>query len=70
MKDILERLLDGGHLTEDEAAALLTALAEDRLPGAVAGAFLACLRLKRETPDEIRGFARAMRALARRPALP
>ena len=70
MKDILERLLDGGHLTEDEAAALLTELAEDRLPGAVAGAFLAGLRLKRETPDEIRGFARAMRALARRPALP
>ena len=70
MKDILERLLDGGHLSEDEAAGLLTALAEDRLPGAVAGAFLAGLRLKRETPDEIRGFARAMRALARRPALP
>jgi anthranilate phosphoribosyltransferase len=70
VKDILERLLDGGHLTEDEAAALLTALAEDRLPGAVAGAFLAGLRLKRETADEIRGFARAMRALARRPDLP
>ena len=70
MKDILERLLDGGHLTEDEAAALLTALAEDRLSGAVAGAFLAGLRLKRETADEIRGFARAMRALARRPDLP
>jgi anthranilate phosphoribosyltransferase len=70
VKDILERLLDGGHLTEDEAAALLTELAEDRLPGAVAGAFLAGLRLKRETPDEIRGFARAMRALARRPVLP
>ena len=70
MKDILERLLDGGHLTEDEAATLLTELAEDRLPGAVAGAFLAGLRLKRETPEEIRGFARAMRALARRPALP
>ena len=70
MKDVLERLLDGGHLTEGEAAALMTELAEDRLPGAVAGAFLAALRLKRETPDEIRGFARAMRALAQRPALP
>jgi anthranilate phosphoribosyltransferase len=70
VKDILERLLDGGHLTEDESAALLTELAQDRLPGAVAGAFLAGLRLKRETADEIRGFARAMRALARRPILP
>lgn len=70
MKDFLERLLDGGHLTEGEAGLLLTELAEDRLPGAVAGAFLAGLRLKRETPDEIRGFARAMRALARRPSLP
>jgi anthranilate phosphoribosyltransferase len=70
MKDILERLLDGEHLTEDEAGGLLTALAEDRLPGAVAGAFLAGLRLKRETAEEIRGFARAMRSLARRPQLP
>ncbi len=70
MKDLLNRLLDGDHLTEDEAAGLMTALAEDKLPGAVAGAFLAGLRMKRETPDEIRGFARAMRSLARRPHLP
>jgi anthranilate phosphoribosyltransferase len=70
MKDVLNRLLDGDHLTEDEAAGLMTALAEDRLPGAVAGAFLAGLRLKRETAEEIRGFARAMRGLARRPDLP
>jgi len=70
VKDLLERLLDGVHLTEEEAAALMTELAEDRLPAAVAGAFLAGLRLKRETPAEIRGFARAMRSLARRPRLP
>lgn len=70
MKDVLERLLDGGHLTEAEASELMTALAEERLSGAVAGAFLAALRLKKETPDEIRGFARAMRALARRPEIP
>ena len=36
----------------------------------MAGAFLAGLRLKKETPDEIRGFARAMRGLARSPQLP
>ena len=70
MNLLLDRLLDGDHLTEDEAAALMTELGEDRLPAAVAGAFLAGLRLKRETPEEIRGFARAMRGLARRPILP
>ena len=70
MNELLNRLLDGADLTESEASGLMTALGEDRLPGAVAGAFLAGLRLKRETPDEIRGFARAMRGLARRPVLP
>ena len=33
----------------------------------MAGALLAALRIKGVTADEVRGFARAMRALARRP---
>lgn len=64
MKRLLERLLDGAHLTESEAADLLRALAGGSLPHPMAGAFLAALRLKGETPSEIRGFARAMRELA------
>ena len=40
------------------------------MPPALAGALLAALRAKGVTADELRGFARAMRALARRPAIP
>ena len=36
----------------------------------MAGALLAALRAKGVTPDEVRGFACAMRALARKPELP
>ncbi len=70
MKDHLNRLLDGGDLSESEAAELLRALTGESVPHPMAGAFLAALRLKGETPDEVRGFARAMRELAVRPDLP
>ena len=39
------------------------------MPPPLAGALLAALRSKGVTADEVRGFARAMRALARRPAI-
>jgi anthranilate phosphoribosyltransferase len=65
----LEQLLDRRDLTEDEAADLLEQLTDERLPPAMTGAVLAALRTKGETPDELRGFARAMRRLARRPAV-
>jgi anthranilate phosphoribosyltransferase len=70
MKELLERLLDGGDLAEAEAEELLHALAGDAVPHPMAGAFLAALRLKGETAAEVRGFARAMRDLALRPELP
>jgi len=62
---ILESLLNGENLREQEAAGLLRLLADESLPPAVAGALLAALRAKGETPDEVRGFARAMRELSR-----
>ncbi len=43
----------------------MRALADESLPGAVAGAVLAALRTKGETAEELRGFASAMRELAR-----
>jgi anthranilate phosphoribosyltransferase len=67
---VLERLLDGGSLSESEAEQLLTTLTDPQLPPAVAGALLAALRAKGVTADELRGFAQRMRALARKPALP
>ena len=67
---LLNRLLDGDSLSEGEASALMHAMAAGELPPALAGAFLAGLRAKGETAEEIRGFATAMRELAVRPAIP
>jgi anthranilate phosphoribosyltransferase len=68
-RDILEHLLDGGDLAEPDAAALLEWLTKPELPPALAGALLVALRSKGVTAVEVRGFAGAMRALARKPAL-
>jgi anthranilate phosphoribosyltransferase len=66
----LEQLLAGRDLTAQEAGALLETLTSPELPPAVAGALLAALRAKGVTAAEVRGFAGAMRALARKPELP
>jgi anthranilate phosphoribosyltransferase len=67
---LLDRLLDGGSLDETQAAALLVALTAPDLPPAMAAALLVALRAKGVTASELRGFAAAMRAQARRPELP
>lgn len=67
---LLDRLLDGVALSESEAGGLMRAMAAGDLNPAQAGAFLAALRGKGETADEIRGFATAMRELALKPAIP
>ena len=66
----LDRLLDGHSLSEREAHDLMRELAAGDMPAALAGALLAGLRAKGETPDEIRGFATAMRDLAVHPSIP
>jgi anthranilate phosphoribosyltransferase len=68
-QQLLERLLRGEHLDESTASGLLRQMAGGELAPPLAGALLAALRAKGETADEIRGFARAMRELARRPAI-
>jgi anthranilate phosphoribosyltransferase len=70
LRDILERLLQRRDLAEIEAADLLVSLTDPAVAPAMAGALLAALRAKGITPDEVRGFAGAMRGLARRPELP
>ena len=67
---ILERLLAGSALAEDQAADLMRSLADGDMDAALAGALLAALRAKGETADEIRGFAKVMRELAVHPAIP
>jgi anthranilate phosphoribosyltransferase len=70
LRDILERLLQRRDLAEAEAGELLVALTDSSVAPAMAGALLAALRAKGITADEVRGFAAAMRGLARRPELP
>jgi anthranilate phosphoribosyltransferase len=67
---MLDQLLDGQSLTEEQASQLMHKLADGELPEALAGALLAGLRAKGETAEEIRGFAKAMRSLAVHPRIP
>jgi len=66
----LDHLLQGRDLGETDAAALLILLTTPEVAPAMAGALLTALRAKGVTAAEVRGFAGAMRALARKPALP
>ena len=67
LRPLLERLLDRKNLSEDEAGVILSALADPTTPPALGGALLAAVRAKGVTGEELRGFARTMRKLARRP---
>lgn len=70
LREALERLLEREHLSEAEASATLRALTDAETSPAMAGAVLAALRAKGVVADELRGFAKSMRALAKRPQLP
>jgi anthranilate phosphoribosyltransferase len=70
LREFLERLLERNNLTESEAERLLTGLTNPDEAPAMSGAILASLRSKGVVADELRGFARAMRGLARRPNIP
>lgn len=69
LQTLLDRLLERQDLDEAEAEQLLRALTNAELAPALAGALLAALRAKGLTAPELRGLARGMRALARRPEL-
>lgn len=69
-KSVLNRLLDRQDLSEAEAGAVMRLLTDENLPQAMSAALLIALRVKGETPDEVRGFATAMRELARATRLP
>jgi anthranilate phosphoribosyltransferase len=70
LRATLDHLLAGKHLSEQGASELLVALTEPSLEPAMAGAFLAALRSKGVIAEEVRGFAKAMRGLAKKPILP
>src|SRR6201997_3021235 len=70
LRETLEKLLSRQDLGEVEAEDLLTQLTDPTGSAAMAGAILAALRAKGVVAAELRGFARGMRSLARRPSLP
>jgi anthranilate phosphoribosyltransferase len=69
LREVLELLLDRRDLSEAQASELLIALTDPTLSPALGGALLAGLRAKGVTADEVRGFAKSMRKLARRPII-
>ena len=70
LKETLEALLERRDLSEQEAHELLVALTDPEMAPPMAGALLAALRAKGVVADEVRGFARGMRSLARHPRIP
>ena len=69
-REALDALLDRRDLSEDAAYDLMVSLTDPAMAPAMTGALLAALRIKGATAAEVRGFARAMRSLARRPGIP
>jgi len=69
LRKTLEQLLEHRNLSEADASQLLIALTNENLAPAMAGALLAALRSKGVVADEVRGFAKAMRSLAKRPVI-
>ena len=61
IQEAISVLVDGGDLSEEQAAGTMVEIMEDGATPAQIGAFLAALRAKGETLDEIVGMARVMR---------
>ncbi|HLY67157.1 MAG TPA: anthranilate phosphoribosyltransferase [Chloroflexota bacterium] len=61
IKEAIVKIVDGGSLSEDEAAAAMIDIVEGQATEAQIGAFAAALRMKGETVEEIAGLARVMR---------
>lgn len=67
LRELYERVLAGNDLLEAEAHAALGALTDPDESAIVKAGFLTALRMKGETPEEVRGLATAMRDRARGP---
>lgn len=67
MKLLLEKILSGADLSEDEATVLFDQLTDGEFDPVLAGAVLAALRTKGEATSELYAFAIGLRRLALRP---
>lgn len=65
LKSALQSIMKGGTLSVDRADAAMEALTDESVPREIVGGILCALSARGETTDEIAGFARAMRRLAR-----
>jgi anthranilate phosphoribosyltransferase len=63
-RKLFEHLAAGGTLTTDEAAAVMGTIMDGEATPSQIGALLMALAVRGETPDELCGFAQAMRARA------
>lgn len=66
IRDALHKLIDGEHLSREQAYRLMNAIMEGEATPAQIGAFLVAARVKGETYHEVAGFATAMREKATR----
>lgn len=64
IKEAIAALVDGRHLTRDEAQTVMAEIMGGEATPAQVGSFLTALRIKGETVDEIAGCATAMRSVA------
>ncbi|WP_062385802.1 anthranilate phosphoribosyltransferase [Demequina iriomotensis] len=60
LQDLLARLVEHEDLTAEETSAVMDSVLTDSASPVAMGAFLAALRVKRETPAEVAGLAEAM----------
>jgi anthranilate phosphoribosyltransferase len=65
VRELLNRIIHGGSLTTAEAEELMRSMMDEELTPIQLAGFLVALRAKGETPEEVVGFARMMRARAR-----
>ncbi|MDT3700064.1 MAG: anthranilate phosphoribosyltransferase [Thermincola sp.] len=65
-KEAINKVVNGTHLTEEEAVAVMDYIMSGKATDAQIGAFITALRIKGETVDEITGFAKVMREKATR----
>ena len=64
LKPFLAKIVDGNHLTTEESYKAMDCIMSGNATEAQIASFLTGLRMNGETPDEITGFARVMRAKA------
>jgi anthranilate phosphoribosyltransferase len=66
IREAIQQVAGGEHLTQEQAYATLTEIMDGEASEAQIGALLIALRIKGEQPEEVAGFARAMREHALR----